>query len=396
MGDAQAPVMSPGAEALRHRLDQRRQAGLYRHRRQLQSPQGTEVVVGGRPLLSFCSNDYLGLCNHPRLVQALCEAAGQAGAGSGASHLVSGHHRIHHELEEQLAAFCRRPRAVLFSSGYLANLGVMTALLKPGDQVFEDRLNHASLLDGGLLSRARLHRFAHGDVADLTARLERCPEGGLRLIAVDGVFSMDGDLAPLPELAAVAARHDAWLMVDEAHALGCLGPDGRGLTASHGLDETQVPILMGTLGKALGGMGAFVAGSELLVESLIQFARSYIYTTALPPAMAAVAGAALKVLSEEGWRRERLAERIDYFRSRAGRLGLPLGSSTTAIQPLLLGDAAAAVRLSGELEKAGILVPAIRPPTVLAGTARLRISLSAAHTEQQLDFLLQALERAWN
>ena len=275
------------ANGWRAALDERRAEQLYRSRRQLQSAQGAEVVVDGQRYLNFCSNDYLGLANHPELKRAAIAAIEDVGFGSGASHLVCGHSHYHHALEERLAAATGRDRALLFSTGYMANLGTLTALAGRGDFVFEDRLNHASLLDGGLLSGARFQRFAHNDLADLARRLDKTGDDGGHLICVDGVFSMDGDLAPLAELAALARKRDAVLMVDDAHGFGVLGASGAGSAEHWGLNQEQLPVLMGTLGKALGSFGAFVAGSEALIEFLIQFARPYVYTTAQPPGVAA-------------------------------------------------------------------------------------------------------------
>lgn len=378
-------------DTLQAALAERRAQQLYRTRRVVSGPQGPELVVDGKPYLAFCSNDYLGLAGHPELVTALQRAAADCGVGSGASHLVSGHSALHHELEEALAAFTGRPRALLFSTGYMANLGVVNALLGRDDFIFEDKLNHASLLDAGLLSGARFQRFLHNDVANLEARLARAG-AGRKLIAVDGVFSMDGDLAPLPELAAAAARHDAWLMVDDAHGIGVLGAGGGGCAEHWGLDRAQLPILMGTLGKAFGTFGAFVAGSEALIETLIQFARTYIYTTALPPALAAATLKSLELVRREGWRRDHLQALIARFRRGAEQLGLRLMPSASAVQPLLVGDAGRALALSEALAARGIWISAIRPPTVPAGTARLRITLSAAHSEAQVDRLLVALD----
>jgi len=369
-------------------LSRLRDAHLYRSRRVLNGPQGPRPVIDGRRRLAFCSNDYLGLANHPDVVAALKRGADAYGAGSGAAHLVSGHSAAHQALEEELADFVGRPRALLFSTGYMANLGVLSALAGHGDQVIEDRLNHASLLDGALLSRARLRRYPHTDMRALTRMLE---DGQARIVATDGVFSMDGDLAPLPDLARAARDAGAWLMVDDAHGLGVLGREGRGSTDHFGLDPARVPILVGTLGKAFGTFGAFVAGSEELIETLIQRARSYIYTTAPPPALAEATRMSLAIARRESWRREHLTELIRRFRSAAAGLGLALTASSTPIQPLVAGSAARALAWSRTLEQAGILVPAIRPPTVPEGSARLRISFSAAHTEQDLARLLDAL-----
>jgi len=367
----------------------RRQAeGLYRSRRTVTGVPGPELEVDGRHLLAFCSNDYLGLAGDPRIAAALAAAATRCGSGSGAAHLVCGHHAEHAALERELATFTGRPRALLFSTGYMANLGTIAALAGRGDSVIGDRLNHASLIDGARLSGARIQRYRHADPADLAAQLERTP--GRSLVITDGVFSMDGDVAPLAELAAICREHDARLLVDDAHGLGATGPEGRGSTAPYDLDD--VPLLVGTLGKAFGTFGAFVAGSEELIETLIQQARPYIYTTALPPAVAAATRVSLRIAADEEWRRDRLAVLIRRFRDGAERLGLDLLPSSTPIQALLLGDANRALAASQFLEERGLLVTAIRPPTVPAGTARLRFTLSATHDEAQVDRLLEALE----
>ena len=371
-------------------LQQRRTDHLYRSRRTYAGRQGPELVVDGRPMLAFCSNDYLGLAAHPEVIEALRQGAETYGAGAGAAHLVNGHSQAHHALEEELADFTGRPRALLFSTGYMANLGVISTLLGRGDLIFEDRLNHASLIDGGLLSRARLHRYAHGDAAALADWL-RMHEKGEKMVVTDGVFSMDGDIAPLPELAQSATSHDAWLMVDDAHGLGVVGKEGRGSLDHHGLGLEEAPILVGTLGKAFGTSGAFVAGSEELIETLIQQARTYIYTTAPPPAVAEATRTSLRIAREEEWRRDRLRELVKRFRAGAEQLGLPLMESETPIQPLLAGSSEQALAWSQKLEQAGILVGAIRPPTVPEGSARLRITFSASHKDEHLERLLEAL-----
>ena len=376
---------------LKAQLVEREQAQLYRRRLVLESSQGVEVRLDGRSYLNFSSNDYLGLANHPRVIKAMADGARQWGAGSGAAHLVTGHSLPHHALEEELAAFTARPRALLFSTGYMANLGVVSALLGRDDTVFEDRLNHASLIDAGILSRAKFQRYHHADAADLLARLHSS-ESGSRLVVTDGVFSMDGDLAPLPELVEACQQEDAWLMVDDAHGLGTIGAAGHGCLEVFNLDNAAVPILVGTLGKAFGTFGAFVAGSEPLIESLIQQARSYVYTTALPPAVAEATRASLRLVQTEGWRREKLQALVNRFRQGASELGLPLMDSFTPIQPLLLGDARRALSMSQRLRKQGFLISAIRPPTVPIGTARLRITFSALHEEEQVDRLLSALD----
>jgi 8-amino-7-oxononanoate synthase len=371
-------------------LAERQQQARYRQRRLLQSPQTPGVQLDGRDYLAFCSNDYLGLANHPQVVAAFRKAAEHYGVGSGASHLVNGHSAEHHALEEELAAFTGRDRALLFSTGYMANLGVISTLVGQGDGVFEDRLNHASLLDGGLLSGARFQRFLHNDLDNLRKRLQRT-DVERKLVVVDGVFSMDGDMAPLPQLARLCAEENAWLMVDDAHGFGCFGETGGGSAQHFGLDQQQLPVLMGTLGKAFGTFGAFVAGSHTLVETLINFARPYIYTTALPPAVAAATRASLRLLQEESWRRQHLQELISRLRNGAAQLDLPLMDSLSPIQPLLLGDDARALAFSRKLEERGLLVTAIRPPTVPEGSARLRITLSASHSLEDVDLLLDAL-----
>ena len=378
---------------LASRLAARRAEDLYRQRPLLDSPQGPEVVVDGQRLLAFCSNDYLGLASHPEVIRALREGAERWGVGGGASHLVIGHSGPHHQLEEALAEFTGRPRALLFSTGYMANLAAVTALVGRGDTVLQDRLNHASLLDAGLLSGARFSRYLHNDAASLAARLDKAE--GDTLVVSDGVFSMDGDLADLPALSAAARARDAWLMVDDAHGFGVLGASGGGCVEHFGLGMSEVPVLVGTLGKAFGTAGAFVAGSEELIETLIQFARPYIYTTSQPPAVACATLQSLRLLREEGWRREHLRGLIARFREGATALGLTLMDSPTPIQPLLVGDSGRAMRLSARLRERGLLVGAIRPPTVPAGTARLRITLTAAHDEAQVDRLLESLALAW-
>lgn len=348
------------------------------------------MVVDGQALLSFCSNDYLGLANHPDVISALKQGADEFGVGSGAAHLVNGHSHAHHALEEELAEFSGYPRALLFSTGYMANLGTVQALMGRGDTVFEDRLNHASLLDAGLHSAADFKRYAHNDMSALAQQLQQAGSGD-KLILSDGVFSMDGDLAPLPQMAALAQSQDAWLMVDDAHGFGVLGQSGRGSTEHFKLDVAEVPIYMATLGKGLGCFGAFVAGDEALIEYLINEARTYIYTTALPPAVAEATRAALRLVQSEGWRRQHLQQLIQRFRHGAEQLGLPLMESFTPIQPLLVGEADVALAASQALLEQGILVTAIRPPTVPKATARLRITFSAAHSEEDVDHLLTAL-----
>ncbi len=352
---------------------------------------GPWLETGNRRLLSFCSNDYLGLAQHPQLVAALTRAAREEGVGSTSAHLICGHRTAHAELEEALAAWTGRERALLFSTGYMANLGVLQALLARGDVCVQDKLNHACLLDGAKLSGAELKRYPHADVAAAARQLAANPSAAA-LLATDGVFSMDGDIAPLHELALLCARERATLMVDDAHGFGVLGEHGAGSLSAAELGQHEVPLLMATLGKALGCSGAFVAGPAALIDGLLQFARPYIYTTAMPPALAAAAHEAVQLAQSEGWRRGKLAALIARFRRGAAELGLPLAASPSAIQPLLLGSADAALAAAQALERQGLLVTAIRPPTVPAGQARLRITLSAAHEEVHVDRLLGALE----
>ncbi|MEZ5562111.1 MAG: 8-amino-7-oxononanoate synthase [Gammaproteobacteria bacterium] len=367
---------------------------LYRHRRTVDSPVGRELVVDGRRLLNFCSNDYLGLAADPRVSVAFKEGVDRWGVGSGASHLVSGHTTAHAELETALAEFTGRPRALLFGSGYAANVGTLSALLGPRDHVFEDRLNHASLLDGGWLSGANFEWYAHADTADLATRLGAAPAGRRRLIVSDGTFSMDGDLCPLEQLVALAKQHAAWLMIDDAHGMGVHGIGGCGVVDPSRHDCGDVPVLVGTLGKAFGTAGAFVAGSETLIETLIQRARHYIYTTAMPAALAVATLESLRLARSEAWRRERLAEHVGRFREGAAQLGLQLLPSATPIQPVIIGASAATMALGAALESRGVLVGAIRQPTVPAGTARLRITFSALHEPADIDCLLAALAEA--
>jgi len=370
-------------------LQQRREAGLHRQRREISGPQRPALTVNGQPLLSFCSNDYLGLANHPDNRRVLSEALNEDGLGGASSHLICGHHRAHQQLENQLAAFTRRSSALLFSTGYMANLGVISALAGRGDTIFSDRLNHASIVDGCRLSGARVRRYHHGDLEALARMLEET--AGHKLVVSDGVFSMDGDVAALVPLAQLCTKHDALLMIDDAHGFGVLGPQGRGSVAAAGLNEEQVPVLMGTLGKSAGTSGAFVAGPAWLTEYLVQKARTYIYTTAMPPALAQASCNSLSLIESFDPQRAHLAALIDRFRDQVTRMGYHLMPSATPIQPIVVGSNEATLALSAELQSRGLLVTAIRPPTVPDGQARLRITLSAAHSFDDLDRLLQAL-----
>ena len=364
-------------------------AGLTRQRFAREGAQGPRIVVEGREYLAFCSNDYLGLANHPRIVGAAIDAALRHGIGQGASHLLSGHSAAHERLESALAEFVRMPRALLFSGGYLANIGAVTALAGPEDAVFSDALNHASLIDGVRLSRAQVVRYPHADV-DFLSKALAASSGKTKLIVTDGVFSMDGDMAPIPALLDLCERHDALLLVDDAHGFGIVGTEGRGSAEHFGVRSPRV-VYVGTLGKAAGVSGAFVAGTAEVVETILQRARTYIYTTAAPAMLAAAVEASLQIIETEEWRRERLRKLIGALREPLREAGVELTPSSTPIQPLVLGANAKALSASAALRERGIVVPAIRPPTVPEGTARLRISLSAAHTEQDVSRLVTAL-----
>ena len=355
---------------------------------------GNRIVTSadGRTLVDFSSNDYLGLAHHPAIAAAMSACALRTGAGSGASHLVTGHGIEHARLEEELAAFVGRERALLFSTGYMANLGVLTALASRGELVLLDRLSHASIIDGALLSGARFKRYPHGDAAAAEGLLGESPEEAT-VVATDGVFSMDGDIAPLRELAKSAAERKAWLVVDDAHGIGVLGDTGRGSLEHCGVTGDEVPVLIGTLGKAFGSFGAFVAGSRDLIEFLVQKARPYIYTTALPQPVAAATRKALEIAQREPWRRERVLALTARFRKQARDAGVALLDSNTPIQPVMIGSSEAALQAQQELLDAGLRVVAIRAPTVPRGSERLRVTLSAAHTEQQVDALIESLSR---
>jgi 8-amino-7-oxononanoate synthase len=346
-------------------------------------------------LLNFCSNDYLGLAQHPEVTRAFVDAANRLGVGSGASHLVTGHGVEHEALEEELAAFTGREQALVFSTGYMANLGAIGALAGQKSLIVADKLNHASLIDGCRLSGAEIRRYAHADSARAAEQISKAmPGADSRLLVTDGVFSMDGDLAPLPELARAAADAKAWLVVDDAHGLGVVGRTGRGCCEHFGLGAAEVPALIGTFGKAFGTFGAFVAGEADFIEFLIQKARTYIYTTALPPAVAAATRAALRVSERESWRREKVLALAQRFRAGIELRHAVPGTTGTTIVPVIVGDEARALAVSAALEKRGFLVAAIRPPTVPAGTSRLRVTFSAAHEEAQVDALIAAFAEA--
>ncbi len=376
------------------RLHNRKSNGLYRHRLTLEGPQGTHVSIAGRKYLSFCSNDYLGLANHPELIEAVCEGAIRYGVGAGASHLIAGHHSSHHRLEEVLAYFTGFPRALLFSSGYMANAGVVTALVGHGDAVFTDRLNHASLNDAALLSRAKLTRYPHLDLAILEQRLA-VSQAKRKLVMTDAVFSMDGDIAPVTKLLELCEKYDAWLLLDDAHGFGVLGQQGRGIVSHFKISSPRI-IYMATLGKAAGVSGAFVAGQVEIIKMLIQYARSYIYTTATPPLLSHAVLKSLALIEREEWRRKKLMQLIGRLKRELQSLRWKLLLSVTPIQPVIIGESSEVLQISNALRERGFLIPAIRPPTVPQGSARLRISLSALHSIEdvkQLATVLRELEK---
>ncbi|MBK8017041.1 MAG: 8-amino-7-oxononanoate synthase [Betaproteobacteria bacterium] len=370
-------------------LEELETSGLLRRRRVVRGKQGATLEVDGEPMLAFASNDYLGLASDPRISRAVAEAIERCGVGGGASHLISGHHEEHERAEDALARFVGLPRALLFSSGYMANSGIVPALAGRGDAVFSDALNHACLIDGARLSRADVHVFPHGDMDALNERLARS-SARRRLILSDAVFSMDGDIAPLARLVELCERHDALLLLDDAHGFGVLGAEGRGTLAHCNVKSDRI-LYLGTLGKAAGVAGAFVAGASQLIEWLIQRARTYIFTTAMPPMLAAGVRAAVDAIAADEWRRTRLRDHARRLRDGLRELPWPLLASDTAIQPLMVGDNRASLTLMERLWQAGVWVPAIRPPTVPDGTARLRISLSAAHTPEHIDRLVEGL-----
>jgi 8-amino-7-oxononanoate synthase len=378
-------------KSLEKELARRSEAGLYRQRRISESAQGVETVIDGKPVVSFCGNDYLGLANHSDIKQAFVDAADRYGVGSGSAHLVNGHSDLHHACEQRLAEFTGRSRALLFSTGYMANIAVASALTGKPDVIFQDKLNHASLIDGARISEARMVRYPHQDLSRLETLLTKNTQAERKLIMSDGVFSMDGDCADVSKIVEVAKPHDAWIMIDDAHGFGVLGNRGAGILEQQNLNQDQVPILMATLGKAAGTAGAFVAGSETLIETLIQQARPYIYTTASPPAVAAATLKSIDIIEAESWRREKLQELIAYFQRQMADLEVELMPSQTAIQPVIIGDNHKALSLSEALFDRGLHVTAIRPPTVPAGSARLRITLSSLHEISHVDLLIKTI-----
>ena len=378
--------------SLKLSLDQRKVDGLLRQRRLLDSPQAEHIVANNQHFLSFCSNDYLGLANHPDLIATMQSAAQASGVGSGASNLITGHHRYHDNLEKQLAKFVQMPAALLFSTGYMANIGVISALMGRNDAVFADKLNHACLNDGAFLSRAAFHRFPHNDVKALEALL-KTSTAKHKLIAADAVFSMDGDMAPLPEYLSLCEKYDAYLYVDDAHGFGVLGEHGQG-TLNHFKLKSPRIIMMATLGKAAGVAGAFVAGEQVVIEYLIQKANSYVYSTPAPPALSATLSASVNLIEHGDHLRSHLRTLIAYLKDNLNCRKWQLMPSDTAVQPLVVGGNHEALALSEYLQSCGVLVPAIRPPTVPVGTSRLRISLSAAHSIEDIQKLIKVLHQA--
>ena len=371
------------------RLHSRKSNGLYRDRLTLEGSQGVNISMAGQDYLSFCSNDYLGLANHPELIEAACEGAHQYGVGACASHLTIGHHTSHHKLEEMLANFTGFPRALLFSSGYMANAGVVSSLVGSGDEIYSDKLNHASLNDAAMLSHAKWIRYPHLDLAILENRLS-VSQAKCKLVITDAVFSMDGDIAPVAELLVLCEKYNAWLLLDDAHGFGVLGNEGRGIVSHYALSSPRI-IYMGTLGKAAGVSGAFIAGQEVVIETLIQYARSYIYTTAMPPLLSYALLKSLALIKGEGWRRKKLMQLTEHLKKDLKLLRWNLLPSDTPIQPIIIGGNREVMQVRNALQDKGILVSAIRPPTVPKNSARLRISLSAAHSIKDVERLAIAL-----
>ncbi len=371
-------------------FQQREQANRWRARKRVQSPMGRTLTIDGQPLLNFCSNDYLALANHPALKQASAEAIETFGTGSGASHLVCGHQELHHQLEQDLAAMLGAQQAIVFSTGYMANLAVPQTFLARNDLLLEDKLNHASLLDAGSISPVKMKRYPHLEINSVEKSLAGS-DANRKMVLTDGTFSMDGDVAPVQQLAGLCRQQEAMLVVDDAHGFGVLGTSGTGLLEQEGVPVGGNVLMVGTLGKAAGSFGAFVAGDAIYIQSLIQFARTYIYTTALPPAVAAASIAAVKLIQSEPARRERLKSLINRFRKEAAEEGLPLMPSPTAIQPIVLGSEKSALAADALLRENGILGIAIRPPTVPIGSARIRLTFRADHTDEDIDKLLSVL-----
>lgn len=380
----------PWRNELWRQHEQRKSDSLWRNLKTVDAPPDRTIGIGDKELLNFCSNNYLSLANHQALIDAATGAAQKFGTSTSASHLIAGHTCLHGELEAKIAEFTGAEKAILFSTGYMANLAVPDTLLCRNDLLIQDRLNHASIIDGGKITNAKVRRYAHNDV-EAAARLLDTSDHDRKLLVTDGVFSMDGDVAPLNELQSVCQKNDAVLMVDDAHGFGVLGTGGIGSLETTGLTPTGNVLMLGTLSKACGSFGAFVAGDAVYIDTLIQHARSFIYTTALPAPVVAASTKAIDLIRTESWRREKLRENIQYFRNRAAERSIALTESTTPIQPIIIGDNQATLKLSQQLLEQGIMVVAIRPPTVPAGQARLRITLMTDHTHSDIDRLVDAL-----
>ena len=383
----------PWRAELQRQHEQRKSDSLWRSLKTVDSSPDREIRIGDKTLLNFCSNNYLSLANHPSMVNAATDAAAKYGTSTSASHLIAGHNALHEKLEKEIANFTGAEKANLFSTGYMANLAVPDTLLGRNDLLIQDRLNHASIIDGGKITNAKVRRYAHNDVQAAKDLLEGS-EHNRKLLVTDGVFSMDGDIAPLAELKNLCQEHDAVLLVDDAHGFGVVGDNGTGSLKVAGLKPTGNVLLMGTLSKACGSFGAFIAGDAVYIDSLIQQARSYIYTTALPSPVVAASIKAIELIQTESWRREKINDNIRYFRQQAQQHSIPLADSTTPIQPIIIGDNQATLDISQNLFQQGFMVVAIRPPTVAVGEARLRITLMTDHTEDDIDRLVQALRLA--
>ena len=385
------------SQRLSQRLSRHRERGLWRQRPLTTQPQSVATQINGLDVVNFAANDYLGLANHPAIKDAARQALSDNSLGSGAAHLISGHHLSHHLLEDELADWLGVEATLLFSTGYMANLAVQQTLMQKGDVIVADKLNHASLMDGARLSQAEFKRYPHSDLSALSRRLQQAQKAGQQaMVVTDGVFSMDGDMAPLADIQALCQTYQAWLMVDDAHGFGVLGQQGRGSLNHLGLTADANTVQVGTLGKALGTAGAFVAGSQTVIDALIQLARPYIYTTATSPVVAEATRTSLKLVRQDNKRRQRLQQNIQDFRQQAAAARLPLMPSDTPIQPLLIGDNARTLALADALKTAGFWVGAIRPPTVPKGSARLRITLSADHTPSQIRRLIASLHQAYH
>lgn len=382
-----------GFDTIPNELHIRRLEKLFRERVTIESPQGAVVRIDGKQLVNFSSNDYLGLANHKSVVDSFARASRMYGVGSGSSHLICGHNKAHRQFEEAIAEYTNRDRALLFNNGYMANIGVINGLISDKDALFQDRLNHASLMDAGILSRAKMRRYLHSDIDSLKMQLSRS-SASKKLIVTDGVFSMDGDLAPIAKLSHLASDTGSLLIVDDSHGVGCLGSSGGGSLEALNINQEQVPLITASLGKAFGTYGAFVAGSNDLIEALIQHSRTYTYTTAIPPAVAAASLTSLELIISGDELRQKLNSLIARFRSGASQIGLELINSSTPIQPIIVGDSGTALAMSSYLKSQGMLVTAIRPPTVPRGQARLRVTINATHTEEHIDQLLDALSQA--